>query len=183
VGFGDISGASGQDGLAVVRASFGHRPDPPSGPSGDVRDPHVGVACGRERVTWGAVSGGHVQDIRKAAPGAAILHQLRMRGIEPPRGCPHRHLKPARLPIPPHPLGMPSRGDSDPHKLLPGGASVKCVRPGARRTRERGDLGGPSYSSSVLSAPQGVARRHRRSSAWKRGFALASPGGGRNNTT
>ncbi len=26
-----------------------------------------------------------------------------MRGIEPPRGCPHRHLKPARLPIPPHP--------------------------------------------------------------------------------
>jgi hypothetical protein len=28
---------------------------------------------------------------------------MRMRGIEPPRGCPHRHLKPARLPIPPHP--------------------------------------------------------------------------------
>ncbi len=28
---------------------------------------------------------------------------MRMRGFEPPRGCPHWHLKPARLPIPPHP--------------------------------------------------------------------------------
>ncbi len=31
---------------------------------------------------------------------------MRMRGLEPPRGCPHWHLKPARLPIPPHPLRM-----------------------------------------------------------------------------
>ncbi len=30
--------------------------------------------------------------------------RLRMRGLEPPRGCPHWLLKPARLPIPPHPL-------------------------------------------------------------------------------
>src|SRR5438270_237949 len=28
---------------------------------------------------------------------------MRLRGLEPPRGCPHRHLKPARLPIPPQP--------------------------------------------------------------------------------
>ena len=26
-----------------------------------------------------------------------------MRGVEPPRAEAHRHLKPARLPIPPHP--------------------------------------------------------------------------------
>ena len=28
---------------------------------------------------------------------------MRMRGVEPPRAKAHRHLKPARLPIPPHP--------------------------------------------------------------------------------
>ena len=28
---------------------------------------------------------------------------MRMRGVEPPRAEAHRHLKPARLPIPPHP--------------------------------------------------------------------------------
>ena len=37
--------------------------------------------------------------------GAAAM---RMRGLEPPRPEGHRHLKPARLPIPPHPRGRPS---------------------------------------------------------------------------
>ena len=32
---------------------------------------------------------------------------MRMRGVEPPRPEGHRHLKPARLPIPPHPQGFP----------------------------------------------------------------------------
>jgi hypothetical protein len=31
---------------------------------------------------------------------------MRMRGVEPPRAEAHRHLKPARLPIPPHPQGL-----------------------------------------------------------------------------
>jgi hypothetical protein len=31
---------------------------------------------------------------------------MRMRGVEPPRAEAHRHLKPARLPIPPHPQGF-----------------------------------------------------------------------------
>ena len=31
---------------------------------------------------------------------------MRMRGVEPPRPEGHRHLKPARLPIPPHPQGF-----------------------------------------------------------------------------
>ena len=30
---------------------------------------------------------------------------MRMRGLEPPRGCPHTDLNRARLPIPPHPRG------------------------------------------------------------------------------
>ena len=29
-----------------------------------------------------------------------------MRGLEPPRGCPHGDLNAARLPIPPHPLAV-----------------------------------------------------------------------------
>jgi len=29
-----------------------------------------------------------------------------MRGLEPPRGCPHTDLNRARLPIPPHPRGQ-----------------------------------------------------------------------------
>ena len=40
---------------------------------------------------------------------------MRMRGVEPPRAEAHRHLKPARLPIPPHPQGLaspPSRGQA-----------------------------------------------------------------------
>src|SRR5262245_14081022 len=36
---------------------------------------------------------------------------MRMRGLEPPRGCPHTDLNRARLPIPPHPRGRQcSRG-------------------------------------------------------------------------
>ena len=33
------------------------------------------------------------------------LFAMRMRGLEPPRGCPHTDLNRARLPIPPHPRG------------------------------------------------------------------------------
>ncbi len=35
--------------------------------------------------------------------GANKKNRLRMRGVEPPRAEAHRHLKPARLPVPPHP--------------------------------------------------------------------------------
>ena len=37
---------------------------------------------------------------------------MRMRGLEPPRPEGHRHLKPARLPIPPHPLAGRREGSS-----------------------------------------------------------------------
>gem|GEM_PF-4326948 len=49
-----------------------------------------------------------------------------MRGVEPPRAEAHRHLKPARLPIPPHPR---SEGDSMPDPGGPvkgfGGRNIK----------------------------------------------------------
>ncbi len=32
---------------------------------------------------------------------------MRMRGVEPPRAKARRHLKPVRLPVPPHPLNEP----------------------------------------------------------------------------
>lgn len=32
-----------------------------------------------------------------------MIGKLRMRGVEPPRGCPHKDLNLARLPVPPHP--------------------------------------------------------------------------------
>ena len=32
-----------------------------------------------------------------------MIKEMRMRGFEPPRPKGHRHLKPARLPVPPHP--------------------------------------------------------------------------------
>ena len=35
------------------------------------------------------------------------LSQMRMGRLELPRHCCHRYLKPARLPIPPHPRGCP----------------------------------------------------------------------------
>jgi hypothetical protein len=34
-----------------------------------------------------------------------LIGGMRMRGLEPPRGCPHTDLNRARLPIPPHPPG------------------------------------------------------------------------------
>ncbi len=45
-------------------------------------------------------------DVLAATIEAKLLpsKKLRMKGLEPSRGCPHWHLKPARLPIPPHPL-------------------------------------------------------------------------------
>src|SRR5206468_11857221 len=35
--------------------------------------------------------------------GSNMSQMVRMRGLEPPRGCPHGDLNAARLPIPPHP--------------------------------------------------------------------------------
>ncbi len=59
-------------------------------------------------------SGGHSMAQARIRTGLCKLSccnalRLRMRGLEPPRGCPHWHLKPARLPIPPHPLSKTAR--------------------------------------------------------------------------
>jgi hypothetical protein len=44
---------------------------------------------------------------------------MRMRGLEPPRGCPHTDLNRARLPIPPHPRAVAIVAKPNP---APGGA-------------------------------------------------------------
>ena len=59
-------------------------------------DNGTGIVC-QSRVTVHNTR--ETRDLGQHAPV-----RLRMRGLEPPRGCPHWHLKPARLPIPPHPL-------------------------------------------------------------------------------
>ncbi len=41
--------------------------------------------------------------------GSYVESLVRMRGLEPPRGCPHGDLNAARLPIPPHPRGVRTR--------------------------------------------------------------------------
>ena len=62
---------------------------------------------------------------------------MRMRGLEPPRGCPHTDLNRARLPIPPHPRG---------------GASVAAARPGypERQSADIGSLTIAAYHPSAL---------------------------------
>jgi hypothetical protein len=43
--------------------------------------------------------------LRTDCPLRGLVLAMRMRGLEPPRGCPHTDLNRARLPIPPHPRG------------------------------------------------------------------------------
>ena len=47
--------------------------------------------------TWHQVGAGSEKNL--------LSGLMRMRGLEPPRGCPHTALNRARLPIPPHPRG------------------------------------------------------------------------------
>src|SRR6188508_3663268 len=52
---------------------------------------------------------GLLTEIKRASPestGPALNFMVRMRGLEPPRCHHHRLLRPARLPVPPHPQIM-----------------------------------------------------------------------------
>src|SRR5947209_12731327 len=60
------------------------------------------------------------------------LPSMRMRGLEPPPGCPDTDLNRARLPIPPHPRG----GSED---IAPGDGALAGT---AERRREPGYLAG-----------------------------------------
>ena len=53
------------------------------------------------------LSGGNALSSRTggSTPINGLTRLMRMRGLEPPRGCPHTDLNRARLPIPPHPRG------------------------------------------------------------------------------
>ena len=84
-------------GFAATRTTFGRCPTRPTRPS----------PASPESLT---------EHLRRAAPASRAALRLgmdlvrraaqtvmRMRGLEPPRGCPHTDLNRARLPIPPHP--------------------------------------------------------------------------------
>ena len=103
---------------------------------------------------------------------------LRMRGLEPPRGYPHWHLKPARLPIPPHPracrlwervarLSTPLGAGSDDRAVDDPQRSVATVCVAAR---VRALLGSPvgrwpaATRRSVVEAPGGPSPC--RSASW-----------------
>ncbi len=77
-------------------------------------------------------------ELERIGLGEGFREQLlRPRGIEPPRGCPHWHLKPARLPVPPRPLFECAFG---PDFRLPGIAGRVSVS------------GGPAESSGSRNA-------------------------------
>jgi hypothetical protein len=63
----------------------------------------TGLSAGRRKVGSGTLPArlGHSQATNP------LEMAMRMRGLEPPRGCPHTDLNRARLPIPPHPRGRP----------------------------------------------------------------------------
>src|SRR5688572_17734312 len=56
-----------------------------------------------------------------------------MRGLEPPRGCPHGDLNAARLPIPPHPLAAGNGSDRSRESFI----IRRALRARSRRRRKR----------------------------------------------
>ncbi len=62
--------------------------------------------------------------------GSYVESLVRMRGLEPPRGCPHGDLNAARLPIPPHPREC-SGGDTSAPTAAALKRSGRCTAPGS----------------------------------------------------
>jgi hypothetical protein len=56
------------------------------------------------------------------------LRPMRLRGLEPPRPEEHRHLKPARLPIPPQPRGRQEVSRVGPRQHCASGCSARASR-------------------------------------------------------
>src|SRR5215813_606595 len=61
-------------------------------------------------------------------PAADKFRMVRMRGLEPPRCHHHRLLRPARLPVPPHPQGTGCHYANGFRRCQP---RKSCVREGA----------------------------------------------------
>ena len=79
-----------------------------------IRSDHLSATAGRS--TGGQRTSPNQSSIKPDSPDPPnwkLLRrtvEVRMRGLEPPRGCPHGDLNAARLPIPPHPHVV-GRGD------------------------------------------------------------------------
>ena len=102
--------------------SFCHRVDrgpSRSAPQASLNNPHrLRAKCRRSGKAHSGTAGRAESDLCAAwamsedavpendkTPPERGFRQVRMRGLEPPRGCPHTDLNRARLPIPPHPRG------------------------------------------------------------------------------
>src|SRR5437016_1460161 len=84
---------------------------------------------------------------------------MRLRGLEPPRGCPHGLLKPARLPIPPQPPGASPRDEAP--RGRPDDSASAPVSAGARRRKARGAEQALCYPRPGLAplSSRGLGRR------------------------
>ncbi len=86
--------------------------------------------------------------------GSEDLRSMRPRGLEPPRGYPHWHLKPARLPIPPRPRRervSPGSGSHQEHRRM---GSLARVRWTGKSLEGEGVL-----QSRAMRAPRGLLPR------------------------
>src|SRR5215218_2395779 len=119
--------------------------------------------------------GGRIGRTLPRVDGARALHwgnvppdlAMRMRGLEPPRGCPHTDLNRARLPIPPHPRGQ---------TIVPGGQ--RALSGLGRRWQGRQASGRETVHKAYGERPRAqnpAASGVRR--AAKPGFARQSPRG------
>ena len=85
---------------------------------------------------------------------SAVAVQMRMRGLEPPPGCPDTDLNRARLPIPPHP-----RDDGQRRYRTGGGrAAVHWSRFAPQPSRP---VGRTRARGALLASTQPIARRYR----------------------
>src|SRR4051812_42641413 len=81
---------------------------------------------------------------------------MRAEGLEPPRAEAHRHLKPARLPIPPRPRGAPQRGltrdqwRSVAHRFYDRRVAVGELRPGYELWRPNREKAGSVTAKFVI---------------------------------
>jgi hypothetical protein len=90
----------------------------------------------------------------------AATESMRARGLEPPRGKPHRDLNPARLPVPPHPrLGHRIEPPVAAADLRGGGKQTLSVSPTYRAPESRLSRQGSDFQGRK----EGVALDARRS--------------------
>src|SRR5947208_4909178 len=94
---------------------------------------------------------------------------MRMRGLEPPRGCPHTALNRARLPIPPHPRdGQCSGGFGVNRGLLALAVAALALPLAGSAASSHPDSGGPSVELVALLDGEPLAERPHAAAAIER---------------